>query len=153
VTETTPTPVLAYPDAELVTMAVHDVIRTSPEGLPTLVVDTFLRSGWTPPLVMVNRIGGSPDQWDVTDYAIVRCAYYGAKRMDAWDLAARGEATMVSYRGRSVSVPEYGEDAMILIDSVDIAVGGQQLLDEAPEDRRVVKDFVIGLRRAYYLLG
>ena len=51
-----------------------------------------------------------------------------------------------------VPVPAY-PDAEILIDSVDIAVGGQQLPDEAPEDRRVVKDYVVGLRRAYYLLG
>ena len=150
-TEAAPVPVPAYPDAELVTMSVHEMLRTGPDD--PLVIDTFLRSGWTPPLVMVNRIGGSPDQWDVTDYAIVRCAYYGEKRMDAWNLASRGESIMLGYRGRAVHVPEYGADAEILIDSVDIAVGGQQLPDEAPEDRRVVKDYVVGLRRAYYLLG
>ena len=150
-TETAPTPVLAYPDAELVVMSIHETLASGPDD--PLVVDTFLRSGWTPPLIMVNRIGGSPDQWDVTDYAIVRCAYYGEKRMDAWALAGRGESTMLGYRGRSIAVPEYGADATILVDSVDISVGGQQLPDEAPEDRRVVKDYVVGLRRQYHLLG
>lgn len=140
-------PVLAYPDAELVTLAVHDLLVPGNQGL---VVTTFLRSGWVPPAVQINRIGGSPDQWDLTDYPIMRCAYYGVNRPAAWDLAAQGEATMMGMAHRAVYVERY--DGEILIDSVSIIVGGQQLPDVDPDERRVVKDFQLGLRRPHRLL-
>lgn len=132
---------VAYPDAELVTLAILEDLQGEK--------DTFLRSGWNPPLTQVNRIGGAPDNSDITDFAIMRLAHYGATRMDAWNLASQGEALMIGHRCRNVYVPEY--DGEILVDSVDIIIGGQQLPDIDPDDRRVVKDYIIGLRRPYHL--
>lgn len=130
-----------YADAELVTLAILDPLD-GPIG-------TFLPSGFTPPYTQVNRIGGAPDNSDITDFAIMRLAFYGANRMAAWDMAAQGEALMMARRGRVIFVPEY--DGNICIDTVDIVVGGQQLPDVAPDDRRVVKDIVLGMRRPWHL--
>lgn len=146
---TAPVVSVAYPDAELVTMAIHKLLVAANPGLKIV---TFLPANWVPPLVQINRIGGAPDVRDVTDYPLVRCAYYGVDRMGAWNLAAQGEGVMIGMRHRAVEVPAYGVGAEILIDSVDIAVGGQQLPDVNPDDRRVVKDFLLGLRRPHHLV-
>ena len=137
-----------YADAEIVGLALMDLLVPSTPGLTT---GTFLRSGWTPPFIQVNRIGGAPDVSDITDYPILRLAVYGADRMKAWDLSAKAEGMVIGHRGRNVYVPEYGSE--ILIDSADIVVGGQQLPDVDPDDRRVVKDVILGMRRPYYLVS
>jgi hypothetical protein len=134
---------VAYPDAELVTLSILDPLDGE--------AGTWLESGFTPPYTQVNRIGGAPDNSDITDFALMRVAHYGTDRMNAWQLAAQGEALMIGARYHAIPVPEYGEDATILVDSVDIIVGGQQLPDVAPDDRRVVKDYLVGLRRAWRL--
>jgi hypothetical protein len=133
---------VTYPDAELVTLALL-------EPLPGNVV-TFLPPGFTPPITQVNRIGGAPDNSDITDYPIMRIACYGATRMAAWQMAAQAEALILGNRCRAIYVPEYDGD--VLIDSADIVVGGQLLPDIDPDDRRVVKDFIVGMRRAYRLI-
>ena len=132
-----------YPDAELVMLALL-------APLPGNAV-TFLPSGFVPPITQVNRIGGAPDNSDVTDYPIIRVACYGANRSAAWQMAADAEALVIGNRCRAIYVPQYDGD--ILIDSADIVVGGQQQPDVNPDDRRVVKDFILGLRRAYHLVA
>lgn len=134
---------VAYPDAELVTLSILDPLDGN--------AGTWLPSGFTPPYTQINRIGGAPDNSDITDFAIVRVAHYGANRMGAWQLAAQGEALMIGARHHEISVPLMGEGVAILVDSVDIVIGGQQLPDVAPDDRRVVKDYIIGLRRPWRL--
>jgi hypothetical protein len=140
-----------YPDAELICLAVVGLLDGTNGGpVEDLTTTTFLWDDWSPPLIQVNRIGGAPDNMDVTDYPIMRIAAYGENRMAAWNLAGLAEGLMIGMRGRSVHVPEYDTDAgetWVLIDSVDIAVGGQQLPDVDPDDRRVVKDYVLGMRR------
>jgi hypothetical protein len=132
---------VTYPDAELVALALL-------EPLPGSVV-TFLPPNFQPPITQVNRIGGAPDNSDVTDFPILRIACYGTNRMQAWSMAAQAEALILGNRCRAIYVPEYGGD--ILIDSADIVVGGQLLPDIDPDDRRVVKDIIVGLRRPYGL--
>lgn len=135
-----------YPDAELVCLAIVDLLKAENGGpVENLTTGTFLWDDWSPPLIQVNRIGGAPDVSDITDYPLLRLAMYGEDRMAAWNLAGQVEGLLIGMRHRAVYVPEYG--ANVLLDSVDIAVGGQQLPDTDPDDRRVVKDLVIGFRR------
>lgn len=131
-----------YPDAELVLIALLE------QALPEATVDTFMNSGWEPPLALVNRIGGAPDVADITDYPIMRVAFYGDTRNVSWNLAARGEGAIMLSRHHFIDVPDVGP---VLLDFARIEIGGQMLPDLDPDDRRVVKDFTLGFRRQYHL--
>jgi hypothetical protein len=134
-------PYLPYPDAERVVLAILEPV------LPDKV-DTWLPTPFQPPFIQVNRTGGGPDNSDVTDYPLMRVRFYGGDRSGAWDLAADGEKAMMSAQGRYISVPGIGS---VLVDYVTIALGGTQDQDVDPDNRRVTKDFMLGLRRQYHL--
>jgi hypothetical protein len=115
-----------------------------------LRVVTFLPPNFTPPLVQVNRIGGGPDASGITDFPIMRFAYYMPTRNESWQMSAAGEAALMAYEHRNIPVPGVGD---VLLDSLGIIIGGQMLPDLDPDDRRVVRDYVLGFRRQYHLVG
>jgi hypothetical protein len=133
---------LAYPDAERVLLAILEPL------LPNKV-DTWLPTPLNPPFIQVNRSGGGPDDVDITDYPLMRVRFYGGDRNGAWDLAADGERTIMGAKGHFVDVPGIG---LVFIDYAVIVVGGTQDVDLDPDDRRVTKDFMLGMRRQYHLV-
>jgi hypothetical protein len=78
----------------------------------------------------------------------MRVRFYGGDRNGAWDLAADGERTIMGAKGHFVDVPGIG---LVFIDYAVIVVGGTQDVDLDPDDRRVTKDFMLGMRRQYHL--
>jgi hypothetical protein len=132
---------LAYPDAERVLLAILEPL------LPNKV-DTWLPTPLNGAFIQVNRTGGGPDDADITDYPLMRVRFYGADRNGAWDLAADGERTIMGSKGHFVDVPGIG---LVFIDYAVIVVGGTQDVDLDPDDRRVTKDFMLGMRRQYHL--
>ena len=136
-----PRPYLPYPDAERVTLAILEPV------LPGNV-DTWMPSPRPTTFIQVNRTGGGPDNADVTDFPLMRVRFYGGDRQGAWDLAFDGEKALMEAQGRYVEVPGIGA---VLVDYVTIALGGTQDPDVDPDDRRVTKDFMLGLRRQYHL--
>lgn len=112
---------------------------------------------WLPPdpampIIWVQRIGGGPDEWDCTDYALIRVHYYSEKRDDAMNLAAEGERIMLGHRGRSVDRPGTKSHGL-LIDYVSLDVGAAVDPDLEPDERRVTKNYTTGCRRQYHLAG
>jgi hypothetical protein len=138
-----------FPDAELVAMELHRLVLGAMPEYAGLRVVTFLPPNFTPPLVQVNRIGGAPDPSGITDYPLMRFAYYMPTRNESWQMASAGEAALMAYEHRNIPVTGVGD---VLLDSLGIFVGGQMLPDLDPDDRRVVKDYVMGFRRQYQLL-
>lgn len=131
-------PTRAYPDAELVLMALLE------QRHPTVTVDTWLPGDVPAPFIHLMRIGGAPDAADVTDYPVMRVACYGDTRQQAWDLSRAVEVSILSRRYRNIDVPDVGP---VLVDAADIYAGGQLTPDLEPDDRRVVVDYVLGWRR------
>lgn len=139
-----------FPDAELVMISLHELVLGAMPEYEGMTVDTWLQPNFTPPYVQINRIGGSPGADMITDYPIMRCAYYMPTRNESWQMAAAGEAALLAYEHRNIPVPGVGD---VLLDSLGIVIGGQMLPDLDPDDRRVVKDYVLGFRRQYHLVG
>lgn len=134
---------LPYPDSE-------QVLKDLLTSLARTV--TWLPPEFEAPIIHVQRIGGGPDEWDITDYPLMRLAFYGDTRNEAWSLAGQGEALILSYRGKTVSLPGAPSDGVI-IDYATLDVGGMLDPDLDPDDRRVIKNFTIGMRRQYHLAG
>lgn len=130
-------PVLAYPDAELVLMALLEARH------PEATVDTWAEGDVDAPFIHIMRIGGSPDQYDVTDYPLMRVACYGNTRKEAWDLSRAVEVSILGSRHRNIET----EGGPVLVDYAAIEVGGTQEPDEEPDDRRIVVNYVLGWRR------
>lgn len=132
---------LAYPDAEQVAM---DLL--SPIGLAT----TWIPPDPTPPLVVVQRIGGGTDEWDMTDYPLLRILFYGGSRDEAWNLSREGEKMLLGSKKKTVDRPGTASDG-VLIDDVSLLVGGLLDPDLDPDDRRVTTNYVLAMRRQYHL--
>ena len=130
-------PVLAYPDAELVLMALLEARHSE------ATVDTWAEGDVDAPFIHIMRIGGSPDQYDVTDYPLMRVACYGNTRKEAWDLSRAVEVSILGSRYRNIET----EGGPVLVDYAEIEVGGTQEPDEEPDDRRIVVNYVLGWRR------
>lgn len=135
----------AYPDAELVMMAIHRLALS--EGA---YVGTWIPEDPEPGTVVVQRIGGGPDPYDVTDYPLFRVLYYGATRNDAMALSRLGEQHVKAHSGRSIKRP--GDPANgVLVDSAAVDINGTLDEDLDPDERRVAKNYILGLRRQYQL--
>jgi hypothetical protein len=138
-----------YPDREQVLLDVLSVLVDA-EDVPILGV-TRLPPDFEPPLYKVQRIGGGPDPWDNTDYALMRIDWYGETRDAAWQLSQAGEQVLLAHRGRTVERPGLPSDGM-LIDYVELDVGGVMDPDLDPDDRRIIVNYSVGMRRQYHLL-
>jgi hypothetical protein len=137
---------LAYPDAELVLIAVHRNVTG------VTYVGTWIPEEPEPGTIIVQRIGGGPDPEDQTDYPLFRVLYYGDTRQEAIDLSREGERWVKFYSGRAINRP--GDPAHgVLIDSAGVDVNGTLDEDLDPDERRVVKNYLAGLRRQYHLVA
>lgn len=65
-----------FPDAETVVMALLEHIAPTVTATPAVL---------TPPLIRVQRVGGSDD--GITDHPRIEIACYGKNRAQAWQLA------------------------------------------------------------------
>jgi hypothetical protein len=139
-----------YPDREQVLLDILSVLVDA-NDVPILGV-TRLPPDFEPPLYQVQRIGGGPDAWDITDYALMRVSYYGDTRNEAWALSQAGEQVILGHRGRTVERSGFPSDGMI-IDYADLDVGGSMDPDLDPDDRRVTVNYTVGMRRQHHLLG
>lgn len=124
---------LAYPDAELVLM---DILESVWPGM----VVTWLPENAPDGTIWIQRIGGGPDDSDITDYPTMRVATYGATRTAAWNLARDVERLITRYHGRRTP-------AGWQVDYARLAVGGVLDPDLNPDDRRVIKNYDLGFRR------
>jgi hypothetical protein len=132
-----------YPDAEQVGMDLHRHLAPVVSWLPP---DPQM------PIIWVQRIGGGPDEWDQTDYAMVRVHYYHETRNQAMNLAKAGESVVLGMKGKTVhhDVPTTSEG--VLIDYSSLDVGPISDPDLEPDERRVSKTYTLGMRRQYHLL-
>lgn len=137
-----------YPDAELFVLAALEAFLPALVGAAPQMkiekIDTWLPESFDPPYVRVQRSGGAPDVYDVTDYPVISTASYGTTRMAAWELARVVEQVILGVKYRSIEVPGYGR---VLCDSSVLLSGGEQVPDLDPDDRRVDKTFQLGFRR------
>jgi hypothetical protein len=131
---------LAYPDAETELMDLLDLI---PDSGPSV---THLPLDFTPPLKWVQRIGGAPDPWDITDYPLMKVSYYGPNRTAAQNLANDGTRLILGYKGRRLP-----SGTFLDFSAVDFGSGIDPDLD--PDDRRITYNYTLGFRRQYHLLG
>lgn len=136
----------AYPDSELAMIAIHRPV--APDGG---WVGTWIPEEPESGTIVVQRIGGGPDLYDITDYPLFRVLYYGDTREEAMDLSREGERYVKAHSGRAIDLP--GDPAHgVLIDSAGVDVNGTLEEDLDPDERRVVKNYILGLRRQYHLV-
>jgi len=125
---------IAYPNAAVVVMDMLDDLGTVRASVPPNF-DTAT------PLIVVRRIGGAPDEDDVTDRPIVQVQCYGPTYPAAADLAA-------SVQVRILTSP-LTEVNGVLVDEARIYVGEQEVPDVYPDDRRIVSTYQLGWRRQF----
>lgn len=135
----------AYPDREQVVLDVLSVLSIGDPPVPVQGV-TWLPPDFTAPLYQVQRIGGGADEWDLTDYALIRVSYYGNTRNEAWALSQAGEQIILGHHKRGIDRPGRYADGM-LIDWATLDVGGSMDPDLDPDDRRVTVNYTVGMRR------
>lgn len=118
-----------FPDAETVVM---DLLA---QVAPTV---TATPADFTPPLIRVQRVGGSDDR--ITDMPRVEVACYGADRPQAWQLIEQCRRVILGSYGTTVDG--------VLIDSARTDNPPTQLPYATTEDtRRVVAYFRFAWRR------
>jgi len=132
---------LAYPDAELVMMAIVENVSDN--------VTTVIPEDAPDDLIVVSRVGGVPDQWDVTDYPMLRVSCWGATRPEAWERQQECQRWILAHRHHNVDVPDLGGE--VFIDEAAIADGNAQVPELDPDDRRVDASYVLDLRRQRHL--
>lgn len=92
-------------------------------------------------LIVVKRIGGTPDAEGVTDYPIVQVACFGPTFPTAVVLAKAVQCRILA----SVLT----EVAGVLVDEAFLFVGEQEVPDVYPDDRRIVSTYQLGWRRQF----
>lgn len=143
---------IPYPDREQVVIDILQALRLPSDAVTPVPVGTWLPPDWAPPWAQVQRIGGGPDPWDVTDYALMRVSYYGATRGDAWALSQAGESLILGHDKRAIDRPGTPSHEM-LVDHTSLDVGGSMDPDLEPDDRRVTVNYTVGMRRQRHLVG
>lgn len=93
------------------------------------------------PLIVVKRIGGTPDANDITDNPIIQVGCYGPSYPAASDLAASAQVRILTSPCTEVNG--------VLVDSARLYVGEQELPDVYPDDRRIISTYQLGWRRQF----
>lgn len=133
----------SYPNATVLAMDGLDASTRTP------IADADVRPG--PPqnfdygrkLIVVRRVGGGPDEEDVTDYPVLLVACYAPSFLQATDMQNAVQAEIKSWPLRQI-----GPD-QVLVDEAEIYVGEQEIPDVYPDERRVVATYRLGLRRQF----
>jgi hypothetical protein len=130
---------LPYPNATILTM----------DGLADRFPEADVRPG-NPPnfqfdrkLIVVRRVGGGPDEDDLTDYPVLLVAAHAPNYLSASELQDDIQVEIKSWPLREIGPNK------ILVDEADIYVGEQEIPDVYPDERRVVATYRLGLRRQF----
>lgn len=132
-------PSVAYPSAVVLGM----------DGLAAAFPDAQVRPGPPPnfdnsyELITVQRVGGGPDEDDVTDYPVLQIGCYAPTYLRAADMQSEVQQEILSWPLREIGPNK------ILVDEAEIYVGEQEIPDVYPDERRVVATYRIGLRRQF----
>lgn len=121
-----------YPNATVVVM---DML----EGIAPVRASVPPNFDVTTSLIVVRRVGGAPDEDDVTDQPLVQVACYAPTFLAASALAGQVQAKILSSPLTLVNG--------VLVDEARIFVGEQEVPDVYPDDRRIVSTYQLGWRR------
>lgn len=132
----------AYPDANSVVMALLADLAPCVLALPT---------DFTPPAIVVKRVGGQPDPDDVTDFPVVLVQVYGVDYPSAQALMSQIQVRVLTSPATAVTLTTVtgGPAGTVLIDSAGIHVGETELPDVYPDERRITSTFQFGWRRQF----
>jgi hypothetical protein len=136
-------PTLAYPNSVVMTIDGLDGSTLS------AIADADVRPGvptnfdYGRKLIVVKRVGGGPDEDDLTDYPILQVACYAPSYLAAAEMQQDVQRQILAWPLTAV-----GPDA-ILVDEAEIYVGEQEIPDIYPDERRVVATYRLGLRRQF----
>jgi hypothetical protein len=128
----------AYPDARVVVMDM--LADVDSEAFVRATVPQDFEAATTK-LVVVRRVGGSPDEDDVTDRPIVQVACYAPTYLAAAELAQGCQTRILTSPCTLV-----GD---VLVDEARLFVGDQEVPDVYPDDRRIVSTYQLGWRRQF----
>lgn len=135
---------LAYPNSVHVVMSLLDPLLTGwvRPGVPP---------GFEPgqKLITVQRVGGGPDDEDITDYPILLVACYGSTFLEASNMQAQCQVKILSASATEVILLDTTPEQRVLIDEADLYIGDQEVPDLYPDERRVTSTYRLGLRRQF----
>lgn len=100
---------------------------------------------FTPPLLVIRRVGGRPNLEGDTDYPLILVSAYGNTYTEAEELM--GQVTV-----RVLSSPLTMVNG-VLIDEATLYVGEMEVPDVYPDDRRITETFQLGWRRQFLPAG
>lgn len=141
---------LAYPDANTTvkSLLLDDTRPGGSLGPCSLVVP----QDFTPPLIVVKRVGGQPDAEDVTDFPIMLIAVYGATYDAAQSLMSQVQTRILTAPATLVPLRDPAgvlTGASVLVDSSGIHVGEAEVPDVYPDDRRITSTYQLSWRRQF----
>jgi hypothetical protein len=133
---------MAYPDANAVVMALLRDIAPTVLALP---------NDFSPPIIVVKRVGGQPDPDDINGYPVLLVQVYGVDYHSAQGLMAQVQVRILNSPLTAVPlVDDTGNvTATVLVDSAGIHVGEVELPDVYPDDRRITATYQFGWRRQF----
>lgn len=104
---------------------------------------TALGNPIVPPVIRVNRIGGSDD--GLTDFAQLEVVCFGADRGLSWQLAEECRQYVLAARHTEVVLP--GGATRVVIDDSATTTPAQQIPWPDPGQRPVVATYQLAMRR------
>ena len=118
--------------------------------------DTLIRPGPPPNynfaerLITVRRVGGGPDEEDLTDYPVLQIACFAESYTLAAKMQREVEAVVLSWPLTMINAAFDDETPWpVLVDEAEVYVGEQEIPDVYLDERRVVATYRLGLRRQY----
>lgn len=96
---------------------------------------------FSPPLLVIKRVGGTPDEDGLTDHPVIMVAAYGATFLRA--VALQENAQQRVMRSPLTVVGN------VLIDDARIYVGEEEVPDIYPDERRIVVTYQFDWRRPW----
>jgi hypothetical protein len=125
---------MAYPNAVDVLLDMLADIADTRTAVPP-------NYGATSELIVVRRLGGGPDEDDLTDNPIVQVACYAPTFPAATALAGAVQVRILSSPLTEVNG--------VLVDEARVVTGEQEVPDVYPDDRRIVSTYQLGWRRQF----
>jgi hypothetical protein len=118
--------------------------------------DTMIRPGPPPnydfsqKLMTVRRVGGGPDEEDLTDYPVLQIACFASSYTTAALMQKSVENEVLSWPLTMINAAFDGEPPWLaLVDEAELYVGEQEIPDVYLDERRVVATYRLGLRRQF----
>lgn len=118
--------------------------------------DTIVRPGpppnydFTQRLITVRRVGGGPDEEDITDYPVLQIACFASSYTMAAKMQNDVQAEVLSWPLTMINAAFDDEpEWLVLVDEAELYVGEQEIPDVYLDERRVVATYRLGLRRQF----